>query len=62
VNQEQHTGGRRQGWARNASIYRVLLDSLEPQDRQWVIDIVARERQAELEGDLSGEAHPRALW
>jgi len=47
---------------RQASIYHVLLDGLEPPDRQWVIDIVARQREAEREGDVSGEAHPRALW
>jgi len=64
VNQENHSSGREHGahWSGHASLYRVLLDSLEPHDRQWVIDIVARQRQAEREGDLSGDAHPRALW
>ena len=43
------------------SIYRALLDSLEPHEQQWVIAVVARQRQAERDGDLAGGRFPRAM-
>ena len=44
------------------SLYRALLESLEPADQQWVLDVVVRQREAEAEGDATGQAFPRAMW
>ena len=64
MNQENRPGRRANSPrpSRHLSLYLALLDSLEQPDRQWVVDVVARQRLAEHEGDLTGEPHPRAMW
>ena len=52
--------GRRSGTTTN--IYQALLHSLEPEDRQWVQDVVARHRALEREADARGEILPHAAW
>jgi hypothetical protein len=45
-----------------ATLYRALMESLEPQDQQWVLEAVARQRQAEAEAEARGESIARPTW
>jgi hypothetical protein len=44
------------------TLYRALMESLEPVDQQWVLDAVARQRRAETEAEARGESIPRPTW
>lgn len=44
------------------SLYRALLLSLPEQDQQWVLDVVARHREAERQAEERGDPLPGPAW
>lgn len=48
--------------ARRHGLYHSLFDDLEPTERQWVVDVLARQAAAEQQADASGQPLPRPLF
>lgn len=44
------------------SLYQALLGSLPEEDQHWVLDVVARHRQAEREAEERGETLAGPAW
>jgi hypothetical protein len=44
------------------SLYRALLFSLPAEDQQWVLDVVAKHRQAAVEAEARGEPLAGPAW
>jgi hypothetical protein len=44
------------------SLYQALLGSLPEEDQRWVLDVVARHRQAEREAEERGETLAGPAW
>jgi hypothetical protein len=44
------------------TLYQALLQSLPEQDRQWVLEVVARHREAERQAEERGDPLPGPAW